>query len=404
MTRLPQAVCDELSGSTESVGIDRLTQSSRARLVVFFTRGMSLVGWRQAGILEREIAMYRVLGPHLAGVSFITYSGEDNAILPERGSAITVLSNRWRIPSTLYSFLVPLLYAVRLREADIFKTNQINGSWSGLIAKWLYCKPLVVRCGYVWSQNFERLGRRRWQRGLVRALERLVCRSADRLIVPTVQVQQELLRRHALDPARMRVIPNYVDTARFRPLVSVVKEPGLVCYLGRLSEEKNLRLLCEAVAGVPHARLLLIGDGPLREEIATWQRLHRWPVDCYGTASHEVVPALLNRADVCVLPSQYEGHPKALLEAMACGVPVIGTRVPGIQELIVHRQTGYLCEPSLESLREAIRTVLDDAALRQRLGAQGRAAVEAQYALPRVVEQELSVLQELERTERSRQA
>ena len=100
MIRSPQAVYNELSGSKESVRIEHPVQPSpalRAHLVVFFTRGMSLAGWRQAGILEREIALYRALGPHLAGVSFITYGTEEDSVLPQREPAIRVLSNRWRL-------------------------------------------------------------------------------------------------------------------------------------------------------------------------------------------------------------------------------------------------------------------------------------------------------------------
>jgi glycosyltransferase involved in cell wall biosynthesis len=111
-----------------------------------------------------------------------------------------------------------------------------------------------------------------------------------------------------------------------------------------------------------------------------------------GVRPHAELPALLSRSAVFVLPSHYEGHPKALLEAMACGVPVVGTRVAGIRDLLRHRETGYLCGTSAAEIREALREVLGDAALSARMSAGARAYVCERLALTTVVAQELAVL------------
>ena len=366
---------------------------SRERLVLFFTRGMSLEGWERAGMLGRELALYQALRSHMEDVAFLTYGPEQTA----QGivGPIAILPNRWRIHSTLYSVIAPLLYARTLWRATIFKTNQLNGAWTAVIAKRLFRKPLLVRCGYLLTRPADRIAGGPWAQHRARWIEGAVCRAADRIIVVTEADRRHLMELHRIEPMKIRVIPNAIDTERFRPMPEIAKEAGRLIVVGRLSAEKRPGLLFDAIRRLDGVRLSVVGDGPLREALARRAREERLPVEFLGMVSNEQLPRLLNRAEAFVLPSQYEGHPKGLLEAMACGLPVIGTAVPGIQEAITHRVTGYLCAPSAGALRAGIAEVLADAALRQEMGRQARRAVETACALPAVVEQECALLDEL---------
>jgi glycosyltransferase involved in cell wall biosynthesis len=167
-----------------------------------------------------------------------------------------------------------------------------------------------------------------------------------------------------------------------------------VLYVGRLEEEKNPRALLHAVEGLD-AELAVVGKGSLGEALAREAADRRLRVTFLGNLPNHQLPELMNRAAVFVLPSLIEGHPKALLEAMACGRPVIGTNVAGIRELITDRVTGLLCEPRPESLRAAIRELLNDQALGIRLGAAACASVSDRFSLERVVEMESSLLEEV---------
>ena len=91
------------------------------KLVVFFSRGMSLDGWRQAGILEREMALYRALRPHLEHLAFVTYGGADDLRLLGQASGVEVLVNRWSLPANLYSVLAPYLHRRTLSRATVLR-------------------------------------------------------------------------------------------------------------------------------------------------------------------------------------------------------------------------------------------------------------------------------------------
>ena len=112
-----------------------------------------------------------------------------------------------------------------------------------------------------------------------------------------------------------------------------------------------------------------------------------------GNLDNLALPHLLNQARAFILPSFYEGHPKALLEAMSCGLVCIGTNVEGIREEIRHGESGYLCDTDPQSIAGAIETVLStEPEACSRIGEAARQHVVGNYSVERVLEMELDVL------------
>ena len=363
------------------------------RLAVFFSRGMSLAGWRRAGIFDREIALYRALLPQVEQLMFLTYGDRaEESALASALPGVEILPNRWGLPSNLYSVLAPLLHWRALSRATIFKTNQINGAWCAVIAKRLFGKKLVVRCGFLWSDFVARQHPGGWRQAAARRLEQWAFRAADLVIVATAADRDAIVRRDRIDPARVQVISNSVDTALFRPMAEVAREPGRITFVGRLDDQKNVGALIAALEGLQGATLVLVGNGPLRDCLQSDAAKRGVDATFLGTRPHAELPALLNRSEVFVLPSHYEGNPKALLEAMACGVPVVGADAPGIREIVAHRENGYLTGSSPGEIRAALQDVLGDAALRERISAGGVSYARAHCSLQIAVERELALL------------
>jgi glycosyltransferase involved in cell wall biosynthesis len=365
-----------------------------APVILFFTYRVSLALWAERGILGRETELYHRILPHVGDVAFVTY-GTDDAVHASRVAPIRLLPRPRALGTAAMSVLAPLVYRRDIRRAAVLKTNQASGAWTAVLASRLFGKPLVVRCGYPWSFNYARESPRAWRRLLVLLLERLAVRAADRVIVTTAEAGDYLARRHGLDQRRLRVVPNHVDLDRFAPDPAAKKSRGLVAYVGRLSPEKNLGALVDAVAQVEGARLLVVGDGPERDALARRAAAAGAAVELAGTLPNEALPHRLAEAEVFALPSLYEGQPKALLEAMACGVAVLGADVPGIRDVIRHGDTGWLARPDATGLADGLRTLLGDAALRARLGERARAEVAARWSLDAVAARELEVLGEV---------
>jgi len=365
-------------------------------LIVFFTYRVSLSTWAERGIIERETAVYRRLLSEFGPVSFVTYGPHDGEFR-ERLGGIGILPRPSGLGAPAMSVLAPWVYRRRLREATLLKANQPSGAWTAVLAKWMWRKPLIVRCGYRWSYNRAQDGGRGVRQRLVVLLERLAVRAADLVVVTTPDVGEYLQAMHGLDARRIRVVPNHVDVDLFAPAPTEPKEKGLLLFVGRLSPEKNLPLLIDAAAQLADVRLQIVGDGAERSRLAALTAARGVRAEFVGTIDNARLPRLLNRAEVFVLPSRYEGHPKALLEAMACAVPVVGTDVPGIRDVVRHGETGWLCPEDPGGLAEGLRTLLDDGALRARLGANARADVTRSYSLDAVTRRELDVIRELAR-------
>lgn len=366
---------------------------SNKKLVLFFTAGMSLKKWSEGGMLSREIKLYNELARHFDRIYFLTYGGEEenehrNFLAPN----IEILDNKRRINPLVYSFLAPFIHRKAMKEADIYKTNQMLGSWTAVIAKVLFRKKLIVRQGYQYSLFYKYRGKPflKFISGLI---ELISYKITDEIIVTSQEDKSFIMKRYKISEEKISVIPNYVDTDMFKPL-EVRRERQLV-FVGRLDEQKNLFSLIDAVKGLD-IKLVLIGKGPSEDALKKKVKDEGIEnVTFAGVVPNERLPEELNKSEIFIQPSFYEGNPKTLLEAMACGLPVIGTNVIGIKEVIKHGENGYLCGTSVEAIKEAIEEVMRDEELRHRIGRNAMKTIIENYNLTILAEKELGLMEEL---------
>jgi glycosyltransferase involved in cell wall biosynthesis len=351
-------------------------------LALFFTRDVSLRLWVNKGLFDREKQLYEehLCRGHFRRIYWLTYGTDDATIASELKAAgrlhpdIVVLpmphffSGKWGC--LIYSFLMPLFHRRWLKSADIFKTNQMDGSWSAVIAKWLYHKPLVVRTGYM-ASLFETnvKSKRNYE-----MIERFAYRHADIGIVTSRQDKQYICSKYHVPPAKIEVLHNYVNTAVFHP-TDCEKYADRIIFVGRLHPQKNLFNLIEVVSD-NNLTLDIYGNGELYDKLLAHAKKLNAKVNFMGIVPNNELPAILNRYRWYILPSLYEGMPKTLLEAMACGLVCIGTNVEGINQIIEDGVNGYLAKgtepkflaevisrttrlPNNHIIQEAIRVIRD---------------------------------------------
>ncbi len=214
---------------------------------------------------------------------------------------------------------------------------------------------------------------------------------ADYIIVTTELDRRYIIERYKVNPNKIVIIPNWVDAEMFKPM-DMPKERGRIIFVGRLEYQKNVLALIDAVKNLPNAKLYIVGDGSLRKAIEEKiKRENIRNVVLMGVIPNEKLPIELNKSEIYVLPSLWEGHPKALLEAMACGLPVIGTDVEGIRELIVNGVNGLLCKPTAKDIRRCIQRLLSDFELRKRLGENARRFIIENFSFEKVMRRELAL-------------
>ena len=155
---------------------------------------------------------------------------------------------------------------------------------------------------------------------------------------------------------------------------------------------KKLELLLHAVAGLEGVTVRLIGAGPQRESLQGLAQRLGVAVEWVDPLPNYEVARQLQQASLFVFPSASEGDPKALLEAMACGLPIIASDIPAHQRIIQPGLTGLLCPLDAAALRHAIMQLLADEPLRRRLGAGARRWMERHRDVRRLVKQECELL------------
>jgi glycosyltransferase involved in cell wall biosynthesis len=287
--------------------------------------------------------------------------------------------------------LAPMFWSM----GTIFKSNQLKGAEVGLEAAKRFRHKFIVRCGYLHAWTVERqYGADSLQAQQARQLERHVFREAHHIVVTTLEMKNYVTQYYELPSEKIQVIPNYVETGRFYQIPNIFRTPRQVFFVGRLEVEKNLLALFDALTGLD-VELCLAGVGKEKDILLDKAKANHLKVQFLGRIANEDLPQLLNQASVFILPSHYEGHPKALLEAMACGLPVIGTDVPGIREIIKHGENGWLCGTDAMQIRQALETVLGDQTLQKRLGENARQTIVNQFSLDRIVELEMNLLEEM---------
>ncbi|WP_210503711.1 glycosyltransferase family 4 protein [Nocardioides xinjiangensis] len=189
----------------------------------------------------------------------------------------------------------------------------------------------------------------------------------------------DVMTRAGVFPDRLSVVGNFIDSASVKP----ADQPGRdLIYVGRLSHEKGVDTLLDAVGRLPGTVLHVLGTGPT---LAALQRqadaVAPGRVRFHGHLPKPAVLDLLIRSAVAVLPSRcHENQPIAVLEAFACGVPVVATALGGLPELVGDGERGTVVPNRPDAFADALEALLSDPDMAFAMGRRARAYVESEHA------------------------
>ena len=223
----------------------------------------------------------------------------------------------------------------------------------------------------------------------------VVDRALYALATGVIATSRAVARRFRSGAPKLRLIPNGVDLARFRPRppsrplaasLGVPPSAPLALCIGRFVAEKGHRHLLEAAARVertrPGVHWILVGAGELEGELRAQARRVGLQTQVHFAGWRDDVADVLALCDVFVLPSESEGFGRVLIEAMAMARAVVAAAVGGVPEIVRDGDTGILAPSAAPApLADAVRSLLDDPAHAARLGAAGRARAESTFSL-----------------------
>ena len=362
-----------------------MTESRATTIGILPALGSGLGDLRRGGqhtrLLDYDLRHYAAVYERIYYFSYLRESLSEFTDDPRLLERVTVVPRRGPWPARLYALLMPFLRAREMRRCGILRVMQFPGVIPALIARLVHRVPFVVTYGYHYG-DVARIAGSRLKPRLYRWLERLAFPRAATVIVtsPAMRDQLEAMSR----APRVAMFPNGIDTVAFAPTARPhrPRERRVVLAVGRLEPEKNLGRLVDAIALIddPPVRLVLVGEGRERAELEQRAEARGVAIELRGVVPHRELPRHLAEADVYALPSLTEGHPKALIEAMASGVPCVGSARGGIPTLIEHGVSGLLFDPEdPRAIAAAIRRVLTDRALAERLAAAARREAVVHY-------------------------
>lgn len=359
-------------------------------LLFCLTPGTSLLNWQRMGTLARELRLATDYAARGWQVSVLTFgrTADEQDLVPA-GLRLVRFPHQRLLP------LLPVLCARVGRRIDVLKTNQSAMAWHFVRAARLWRKPILLRCGYVAGRNLE------FQSGATRAVaryqarERAAFRGATHVQISTPVLAEWVGERYRPDPARVSVLPNFVDCAVFAPAPGRRPEPGTILSIGRIAAVKRFDLLIRAARRAGARRLTIVGEGPDRSALEALATQAGLAVHFRGRVEHDELPDLLRAHAVYAQVSAWEGHPKSLVEAMACGCGCVVTDSTGLREQMAQGARGWVAAADEAALAATLREALTDEAARGARGAAARAHIVATMDYAVIRDAELGVLRRL---------
>lgn len=346
-------------------------------LGVVFTTGVSLKIWVDRGLLDREKQIYEehLRQGHFDKIIWFTYGTEDNEIrdrLVESGrleSRIQVVPMPkyffYKKMAYLYSCLLPFIQKKYCKGLDIIKTNQMNGAWTAEMIHRKYAVPFLLRTGYTYSlflmrkdketESWLKKGKLKYIYRRYKKIENYLYHQCSHATVSSEHDRTYICEQYAISDSNISILTNYIDCSLFKSRISKqVEKNNRFLFVGRLSLQKNLFRIIQAL-GEMGIGLDIYGKGEQCEELMEFVRKRQFDVCFRGVVSNQELASIYNQYQYYILASLYEGMPKTLLEAMACGCICFGTDVEGIREVIKNKETGYIIDDvSVESIKRAV--------------------------------------------------
>lgn len=350
-------------------------------LGIFLALGDSFENMSKTGQDIRYKKFYlKIFSKKFSKVYIFSYANEKVTGLPHN---VEVIPNRYNVHRYLYGPLLPFLNFTKILKCDVIRCYHLSGTVPAQFARIFFFKPYVFNFAFDY-RGFAKIEKKNIQVVLFRLVQPPATFLASKIFAATRQIYSKL------KSAKTAYLPNGVDTDFFKPSKRKIdSKKMLVLAVGRLETQKNYFNLIKALSGI-NAKLLIIGTGSLKGQLQNLAKEKAVDLEIIDNVPNTQMPPIYRKADIFILPSLIEGHPKVLLEAMASGLPVIGANVEGIREIIKNHQNGLLCDTEPQSIREPLKKLMKHRKLRDQIAKEARLSIQQNFELEKLLLKEIS--------------
>lgn len=354
--------------------------------------GSSLFDMEIHGQKERFLKYY--LFPYakeFEKVRFFSYLNEAEENLT---SKIELIVPKRKVHRYLYGILLPILHNKEFSQCSVFRCFHISSTLPAIIGKLFFQKKFIFNYNYDYKQ-WAKIEGKSYLIPFISILEKVAFRLSDGIFVSDQSMNDYVGSQ--VQKSKVHLIPNGVDTQLFKPSKSTPNGKTVkILSIGRLEKQKNFPLLLQAISLLNFpVNMTIVGQGSEQETLQQLAKKLNIDLEIIPKVPHLQLPNIYTSAHIYIQTSLMEAPVKTLLEAMSCARPVIGTKVPGIENVIQDGIDGYLVDSSAEVLADRITKLVNDPALCQKFGAAARKKVITSYNLPNIVAKEIVLLKKV---------
>lgn len=368
------------------------------KVILVFTYGISINDWENSGLLTREMQLYEQLtSQHNVEFSFISY----DEYIPENirktypyinfyPAYQYIKKSNYRYMNYLRTLNLPKKLKKELKDIDLIKTNQLSGAWVGIILKSILKKPLFIRTGYNLFEFSIKDKKPILTNLFYYFLTQLSLSYSDLYSVSSIE-DKKFLKKYFLNSKNIVIIPNWVN--RLQKNAFDKRYKNKILSVGRLEIQKNFESIIKAISN-SNVELDLVGQGSLYNDLKQLAIHNNSKVNLLGKLPFEELSKIYKNYKIFVLSSNYEGNPKAVLEAMSNGCLIIAKDTKNLREIIEDNVNGLLYENDSELL-ELITNGLNNIDLFNQLTKNSYNRIKNNNLLEKIIFNEIKIYNQL---------
>tara|TARA_A100001011_G_scaffold51538_2_gene49591 strand:+ start:3160 stop:4278 length:1119 start_codon:yes stop_codon:yes gene_type:complete len=363
---------------------------------LFFTYDVSLNDWYESKIFDREISYYKEISDKYSiNYTFVTYGGEEDLKFQHKLENIQIipiytLQKRFnnKILRFLSSFMTPFKLKKFMKNENIFKTNQLMGSWVPILLKIFLRKKLIVRTGYdILEFSIKE------KRGILKIifyflLTKITLYFSNKYIVSSENNIHFLKKISFIDNKKIVKVNNWIEESNTNKKYE--RSKNKILSVGRLETQKNYLNLIKNIKS-SNLDLHIIGEGSLREKILEESKNQNVNVELIGKMNFDDLNNLYKKYRYFIIFSKFEGHPKALIEAMSNGCIPIVLEADYVFEIIKHNQNGIILKSEDDEIIKIINFLNENERLVNDLSENAKIFVTNNYSKNKIMKEEINL-------------